>query len=81
MVLKLRVTIGGDRHHVEIAHVNDSLRPTEIDTDKFVGRVLVRVADFRGSVECARVSESLIDKTWCLTAPTDFFSLLAYGRM
>ncbi|KAL7409902.1 hypothetical protein BDY24DRAFT_192307 [Mrakia frigida] len=45
---RLRVTIGGNRVDVEIANVNDPARPTEIDTDKFVGRVLVRIRDFDG---------------------------------
>lgn len=44
---RLRVRIGPHREALEIAHVN--AQPTEIDTEYFVGRVLVRVRDFNGS--------------------------------
>ena len=43
---RLRVRIGPHREALEVAWVNG--RPTEIDTEWFVGRVLVRVKDFRG---------------------------------
>ncbi|BGP19171.1 hypothetical protein JCM10213_005823 [Rhodosporidiobolus nylandii] len=44
----LEVRIGPDRFHTEIAWVNHSSRPTEIDTPLFAGRVLVLVKDFAG---------------------------------
>ena len=48
MAKKLKVTIGGHRDDAQVAYVNDSSRPTEIDTDLFVGRVSVFVRDFAG---------------------------------
>lgn len=48
MVKKLKVSIGGHRDDMQVAYVNDSSRPTEIDTDLFVGRVSVFVRDFAG---------------------------------
>lgn len=40
--------IGPSRDKMEIAHVNDSSRPTIIDSDYFVGRVLIKIRDFEG---------------------------------
>lgn len=48
MVKKLKVSIGGHRDAMQVAWVNDSSQPTEIDTDLFVGRVSVFVRDFSG---------------------------------
>lgn len=45
---RLEVTIGPDRFHTEVAWVNCTSRPTEIDTPNFTGRVLVLVRDFAG---------------------------------
>ncbi|KAH9811925.1 hypothetical protein DFH28DRAFT_426680 [Melampsora americana] len=45
---KLRISIGSHRDKVQIAHVNDSSKPTIIDSDLFVGRVLVKIKDFDG---------------------------------
>ncbi|BGP57590.1 hypothetical protein JCM8202_000494 [Rhodotorula sphaerocarpa] len=48
MAPRLEVAIGPDRFHSEVAWVNHTSRPTEIDTPKFKGRVLVLVRDFAG---------------------------------
>ncbi|MBW0537397.1 hypothetical protein O181_077112 [Austropuccinia psidii MF-1] len=48
MTKKLRISIGPNRHQMEIAHVNDSSRPTIINSEFFVGRVLVKIRDFSG---------------------------------
>lgn len=48
MVKRLEVRIGPDRFHTEIARVNDSSKPTIIDSPLFVGRVLVKIRDFDG---------------------------------
>lgn len=48
MVQKLEVRVGAHRFAMDLADVNGA--PTEIETDKFVGRVLVRVRDFTGAV-------------------------------
>lgn len=45
---RLEVAIGPDRFHTEVAWVNCTARPTEIDTPNFTGRVLVLVKDFAG---------------------------------
>ncbi|EGG03239.1 uncharacterized protein MELLADRAFT_109368 [Melampsora larici-populina 98AG31] len=45
---KLRISIGSSRDTLQIAHVNDSTKPTIIDSDIFVGRVLVKIKDFDG---------------------------------
>lgn len=45
---RLKVTIGPHRYDMAIAHVNQPAKPTEINTDKFVGRVSVFVKDFAG---------------------------------
>ncbi|GAA5821816.1 hypothetical protein JCM11251_001039 [Rhodosporidiobolus azoricus] len=45
---RLQVSIGADRLHEEVAWVNHSDKPTEIDTPLFAGRVLVLVRDFAG---------------------------------
>ncbi|SCZ95233.1 BZ3500_MvSof-1268-A1-R1_Chr11-2g03373 [Microbotryum saponariae] len=46
--MKLLVMIGPNRFDMEVAHVNDQSRPTEIDTELFAGRVVVFVKDFVG---------------------------------
>ena len=47
----LEVKVGSDRFHMETCRVNDTLRPHEIDTEHFVGRVLVRILDASGAKE------------------------------
>ncbi|BFZ62926.1 hypothetical protein YB2330_004038 [Saitoella coloradoensis] len=46
--MRLRVRVGGDLHSLEVAHVNDETKPTEIDSEHFVGRIFVRIRDFEG---------------------------------
>ncbi|KAK4336049.1 GTP-binding protein GTR2 [Rhodotorula toruloides] len=45
---RLEVRVGSDRFHTEVAWVNHTSRPTEIDTPLFTGRVLVLVRNFDG---------------------------------
>lgn len=40
--------IGPNREEMEIAHVNDSSQPTIINSEYFVGRVLIKIRDFEG---------------------------------
>ena len=47
----LEVLVGPDRFNLEPCRVNDTLRPHEINTDAFVGRVLVRILDAPGAKE------------------------------
>ncbi|EPY50004.1 DUF1769 family protein [Schizosaccharomyces cryophilus OY26] len=46
--MKLKVNIGSDPGHTQIAWVNHEGRPTEVDGPFWVGRILVRVRDFDG---------------------------------
>ncbi|CAA19280.2 DUF1769 family protein [Schizosaccharomyces pombe] len=46
--MKLKVSIGCDAQHTQIAWVNYEGRPTEVDGPLWVGRILVRVRDFDG---------------------------------
>ncbi|KAM0791741.1 hypothetical protein ACM66B_004009 [Microbotryomycetes sp. NB124-2] len=46
--MKLKVEIGPHRSQMQIAHVNQPDKPTEINSDLFTGRVVVYVKDFRG---------------------------------
>ncbi|SCV73426.1 BQ2448_7352 [Microbotryum intermedium] len=46
--MKLKVMIGPNRFDMDIAHVNNQSKPTEIDTELFAGRVVVFVKDFVG---------------------------------
>ncbi|KAG0150974.1 hypothetical protein CROQUDRAFT_632458 [Cronartium quercuum f. sp. fusiforme G11] len=48
MTKKLKISIGPHRHQLKVAYVNDSARPTIIDSELFVGRVLVKIRDFDG---------------------------------
>ena len=48
MAKKLKIMIGPNRQEMEIAHVNDSSQPTIIDSEYFVGRVLIKIRDFEG---------------------------------
>lgn len=45
---RLEVLVGPNRFQMEPCRVNDSLHPHEIDTEHFVGRVLVRIVDAPG---------------------------------
>ncbi|PWN23865.1 hypothetical protein BCV69DRAFT_244036 [Microstroma glucosiphilum] len=47
----LEVKVGPDYKHMEPCRVNDISRPHEIDTDYFVGRVVVRILDAPGAKE------------------------------
>ncbi|KAK4050645.1 hypothetical protein OIV83_003371 [Microbotryomycetes sp. JL201] len=47
--MKLKVAIGPHRSQMVIANVNQPDKPTEINSDLFVGRVVVYVRDFRGA--------------------------------
>ncbi|EEB07526.1 DUF1769 family protein [Schizosaccharomyces japonicus yFS275] len=46
--MKVRVRVGPDPEHTQIAWVNHEGRPTEIDGPYWVGRILVRIRDFSG---------------------------------
>ncbi|TKY90136.1 hypothetical protein EX895_000134 [Sporisorium graminicola] len=48
---RLKVQVGPDRFHMEDCRLNDTQRPHEIDTEHFVGRVLVRILDAPGAKE------------------------------
>lgn len=48
---RLKVQVGPDRFHMEDACLNDTLHPHEIETEHFVGRVLVRILDAPGAKE------------------------------
>ncbi|SJX60137.1 uncharacterized protein SRS1_11450 [Sporisorium reilianum f. sp. reilianum] len=48
---RLKVQVGSDRFHMEDCRLNDTRRPHEIDTEHFVGRVLVRILDAPGAQE------------------------------
>lgn len=47
----LEVKVGPDYKHMEPCRVNDTNRPHEIDTEHFVGRVVVRIVDAPGAKE------------------------------
>jgi hypothetical protein len=47
----LEVKVGPDYKHMEPCRVNDTNRPHEIDTEHFVGRVVVRIVDAPGARE------------------------------
>ncbi|PWZ02939.1 hypothetical protein BCV70DRAFT_183446 [Testicularia cyperi] len=46
---RLRVQVGSDRFHMEDCRINDTAHPHEIETEHFVGRVLVRIVDAPGA--------------------------------
>lgn len=46
---RLKVQAGSDRFHEEECRLNDTNRPHEIDTEHFVGRILVRIIDAPGA--------------------------------
>lgn len=48
---RLKVQVGSDRFYMEDCRLNDTSRPHEIDTEHFVGRVLVRILDAPGAKE------------------------------
>lgn len=48
---KLQVMFGPDRFHMEPCRLNDTQRPHEINTEHFVGRVVVRILDAPGAKE------------------------------
>ncbi|KAH9441659.1 hypothetical protein Pst134EA_032711 [Puccinia striiformis f. sp. tritici] len=48
MTKRLKIMIGPNREEMEIAHVNDSTQPTIINSEYFVGRVLIKIRDFEG---------------------------------
>ncbi|SPO20670.1 uncharacterized protein UTRI_00146 [Ustilago trichophora] len=48
---RLKVQVGPDRFHMEDCRLNDTQRPHEIETEHFVGRVLVRILDAPGAKE------------------------------
>ncbi|OAV92567.1 hypothetical protein PTTG_27602, partial [Puccinia triticina 1-1 BBBD Race 1] len=48
MTKRLKIMIGPNRQQMEIAHVNDSAQPTIINSEYFVGRVLIKIRDFEG---------------------------------
>ncbi|PLW58065.1 hypothetical protein PCANC_00624 [Puccinia coronata f. sp. avenae] len=48
MTKRLKIMIGPNRQEMEITHVNDSSQPTIIDSEYFVGRVLIKIRDFEG---------------------------------
>ncbi|GAK62567.1 uncharacterized protein PAN0_001d0767 [Moesziomyces antarcticus] len=46
---RLKVQVGSDRFHMEDCRLNDTLHPHEIETEHFVGRILVRILDAPGA--------------------------------
>lgn len=60
---RLQVLIGPDMHHMEPCRVNDTRRPHEIDTEHFVGRVLVRILDAPGAREGEEAREYFKDRS------------------
>jgi hypothetical protein len=81
MAPRLQVLVGPDRFHMEPARLNDQRRPHEIDTEHFVGRVLVRIKDapgaregeegreyFRGECEREREGEQRDVRRWSAAA-------------
>lgn len=48
---RLKVQVGPDRFHMEDCRLNDTQHPHEIETEHFVGRVLVRILDAPGAKE------------------------------
>ncbi|SNX81416.1 uncharacterized protein MEPE_00121 [Melanopsichium pennsylvanicum] len=48
---RLKVQVGPDRFHMEDCRLNDTQQPHEIETEHFVGRVLVRILDAPGAKE------------------------------
>lgn len=46
---RLKVQVGSDRFHMEDCRLNDTEHPHEIETEHFVGRVLVRILDAPGA--------------------------------
>ncbi|CAO1625777.1 unnamed protein product [Parajaminaea phylloscopi] len=60
---KLQVMVGPDRFHMEPCRVNDTHRPHEINTEHFVGRVLVRILDAPGAQEGEEGREYFKDRS------------------
>ena len=48
MAPKLRISAGPDADHLEIVSVNHDTEPFVVDSDKFHGRLTVRIKDFKG---------------------------------
>lgn len=48
---RLKVQVGPDRFHMEDCRLNDTQHPHEIETEHFVGRVLVRILNAPGARE------------------------------
>ena len=59
----LQVLVGPDRFNLEPCRVNDTQRPHEINTEHFVGRVLVRVLDAPGAKEGEPGREYFLDRS------------------
>ncbi|KOS14896.1 hypothetical protein Malapachy_0942 [Malassezia pachydermatis] len=59
----LEVKVGPDRFHMEPCRVNDMKHPHEINTDHFVGRVLVRIIDAPGAKQGEPGREYFRDRT------------------
>ncbi|PWN49985.1 DUF1769-domain-containing protein [Violaceomyces palustris] len=60
---RLLVQVGPDRFHMETCRLNDSRRPHEINTEHFVGRVLVRILDAPGAREGEEGREYFKDRS------------------
>ncbi|CAO1629210.1 unnamed protein product [Sympodiomycopsis kandeliae] len=60
---RLEVKVGPDRFHMETCRVNDTHRPHEIDTEHFVGRVVVRIINAPGAREGEEGREYFKDRS------------------
>ncbi|PKI84923.1 hypothetical protein MVES_001070 [Malassezia vespertilionis] len=60
---RLEVKVGPDRFHMEACRVNDFMHPHEINTEHFVGRVLVRIRDYPGARPGEPGYEYFVDRT------------------
>ncbi|WFD01909.1 hypothetical protein MOBT1_000589 [Malassezia obtusa] len=60
---RLEVKVGADRFHMEPANLNDNLRPNEINSPYFCGRVLVRILNAPGAQQGQPGQEYFTDRT------------------
>lgn len=59
----LEVKVGPDRFHMEPCRLNDTKHPHEINTEHFVGRVLVRILDAPGAQPGEPAREYFADRS------------------
>ncbi|KDN49940.1 hypothetical protein K437DRAFT_74193 [Tilletiaria anomala UBC 951] len=60
---RLLVKVGPDREHMEVCRLNDMYRPHEINSEHFVGRVLVRIINAPGANEGEEGREYFQDRS------------------